>query len=238
MVMALQEQPAIFATPKSIDMKFYNWLLRYRLWLGVAMLVAAIAVNIYAGFWPSFILYLVAVVLIAGHFFIGPMRLIQEHIENGDMEGAEKVLNMIWFPNLLYKPIRSAYFTLKGQMAMMRQDFKGAEEHMKKSEQLGMPMAEAEGANKLQLGMLAMQRGDFKQGESYIRAAIRAGIPDADGAAMAYLQMCQIYMQKGDMRSLRAAKEMFRKAKDQKPTNKDVVEQIKKLNSYISRIPG
>jgi Tfp pilus assembly protein PilF len=108
---------------------------------------------------------------------------------------------------------------------------------MKKSEQLGMPMAEAEGANKLQLGMLAMQRGDHKQGESYIRAAIRAGIPDADGAAMAYLQMCQIYMQKGDMRSLRAAKEMFRKAKDQKPTNKDV-EQIKKLNSYISRIPG
>jgi hypothetical protein len=31
---------------------------------------------------------------------------------------------------------------------------------------------------------------------------------------------------------------MFRKAKEQKATNKDVVEQIKKMNSYISRIPG
>ncbi len=219
-------------------MKFYNLILRYRFWLGLVALALAIAVNVWTGFWPSFILYLLAVVAIASHFFIGPMRLIQEYIEAGDMEGAEKVLGMIWFPNLLYKPIRSAYYTLKGQMAMMRQDFKGAEEHMKRSEQLGMPMAEAEGANKLQLGMLAMQRGDLKQGESYIRAALRAGIPDADGAAMAYLQMCQIYMNKGDMRSLRAAKDMFRKAKEQKPSNKDVLEQIKKLNSYISRIPG
>ncbi len=216
-------------------MKFYLWLLRYRLWLGIVSLVAAIGVNIYAGFWPSFILYLLALVAVGSHFFIGPMRLIQESIEKGDMEGAEKVLNTIWFPNLLYKPIRSAYYTLKGQMAMMRQDFKGAEEHMKKSEQLGMPMAEAEGANKLQLGMLAMQRGDMKQGENYIRAAIRAGIPDADGAAMAYLQMCQIYINK---QHFKAAKDMFRKAKEMKPTNKDVVEQIKKLNSYISRMPG
>ncbi|HSC54533.1 MAG TPA: hypothetical protein VLC98_12965 [Phnomibacter sp.] len=216
-------------------MKFYNWLLKYRFWLGLLALVLAISVNVYAGFWPSFILYFIAVIAIASHFFIGPMRLIQQYIEAGDMDGAEKVLNMIWFPNLLYKPIRSAYYTLKGQMAMMRQDFTGAEAHMRKSEQLGMPMAEAEGANKLQLGMLAMQRGDTKQGENYIRAAIRAGIPDADGAAMAYLQMCQIYINK---QHFKAAKDMFRKAKDQKATNKDVVEQIKKMNSYISRIPG
>jgi tetratricopeptide (TPR) repeat protein len=216
-------------------MKFYTLFLRYRLWIGLALLAGAIAVNLTAGFWPSFILYLAAVVLIAGHFFIGPMRLIQEYIEAGDMVGAQKVLQLIWFPNLLYKPIRSAYYTLQGQIAMMNQDFEGAEKHMRKSEQLGSPMAETEGANKLQLGMLAMQRGDAKQGESYIRAAIRAGIADRDGAAMAYLQMCQIYMNK---QHFKAAKDMFRKAKAEKPTNKDVVEQIKKLNSTISRMPG
>jgi hypothetical protein len=52
---------------------------------------------------------------------------------------------------------------------------------------------------------------------------------------MAYLQMCQIYINK---QHFKAAKDMFRKAKEMKPTNKDVVEQIKKLNSYISRMPG
>jgi tetratricopeptide (TPR) repeat protein len=216
-------------------MKFYNLLIKYRFWLGVLMLFIAIYVNIVAGFWPSFILYFIGVIAIAGHIFIGPMRLIQEFVEKGDMEGAEKVLDSIWFPNLLYKPIRSAYYTLRGQLAMMKQDFEGAEKHMKKSESLGNPMAEAEGANKLQLGMLAMQRGDTKGGEAYIRQAIRAGIPDHDGAAMAYLQMCQIYMNK---QHFKAAKDMFRKAKAEKPKNKDVVEQIKKLESYISRMPG
>ncbi len=60
------------------------------------------------------------------------MRLIQQYMENGDMEGAEKVLNSIQFPNLLYKPIRSVYFTLKGNVAMMKQDYAGAETNMKK----------------------------------------------------------------------------------------------------------
>jgi len=216
-------------------MKAYLWLLRYRFWIGIALLLAGVAVNITAGFWPSFILYFTGVILIAGHFFIGPMRLIQQHVEDGDVEGAKKVLDMIWFPNLLYKPIRSAYYSIKGQMAMMTQNFDEAEQMMKKSEKIGSPMAEAEGANKLQLGMLAMQRGDLKQGESYIRAAIRLGIPDKDGAAMAYLQMCSIYLNK---REFRAAKDFFRKAKAQKPTNTEVVNQIKQLEKYISRVPG
>ena len=216
-------------------MKAYMWLLRYRFWIGLATIAAAITVNIYAGFWPSFILYFTAVILIASHFFIGPMRLIQQHVEEGDVEGAKKVLAMIWYPNLLYKPIRSAYYSIKGQMAMMTQNFDEAELMMKKSEQLGSPMAEAEGANKLQLGMLALQKGDLKQGESYIRAAIRLGIPDKDGAAMAYLQMCSIYLNR---REFRAAKDFFRKAKEQKAKNPEVVSQIKQIEKYISRVPG
>ncbi|HSK13160.1 MAG TPA: hypothetical protein VK907_08085 [Phnomibacter sp.] len=216
-------------------MKFYLWLLRYRFWIGVMTLVAAIAVNIGAGFWPAFVLYFTGVILIAGHFFIGPMRLIQQSVEEGDVDGAKKILDSIWFPNLLYKPIRSAYYTIKGQMAMMNQNFDEAEAMMKKSEKLGSPMAEAEGANKLQLGMLALQRGDLKQGEGYIRAAIRLGIPDKDGAAMAYLQMCSIYLNR---REFRAAKDFFRKAKAQKATNAEVLSQIKQIEKYISRVPG
>ena len=217
-------------------MRFYTWLIKYRFYLGIIMIVAGVAMNLtISGFWPVFPLYLIGVVLIAGHFIIGPLRLIQGHIESGDVEGAEKVLDSIWFPNLLYKPIRSAYYTVKGQLALMKQDYDGAEKHMKKSLDLGSPMKEAEGANKLQLGMLAMQKGDMKAGESYIRAAIRSGIPDKDGAAMAYLQMCQIYMNR---REFRAAKDFFRKAKAEKPTNEEVKKQIADLNKYISRIPG
>jgi hypothetical protein len=95
-------------------------------------------------------------------FFIGPMRLLQEPMESGNVEEVERILDTIWFPNLLYKPIRSTYYTVKGNMAMMKQDFDTAEKHLKKSASLGAPMPEAEGANKLQLGMMAMQKGDMR----------------------------------------------------------------------------
>jgi len=216
-------------------MKFYNLIIKYRFVLSLVALALAILVNIESGFWPAFVLYFLAVIGLFSHFFIGPLRLIQEPMEQGNMEEVKRIINSIWFPNLLFKPIRSTYYTLKGNIAMMDQDFDAAEKHLKKSSEIGAPMPEAEGANKLQLGMMALQKGDFKNGESYIRAAIRAGIPDKESEAVAYLSMCQIFMNK---REFRAAKDFFRKAKACKPKTKQVVDQIKELESYISRIPG
>lgn len=218
-------------------MKFYNLLIKYRFWLSILAIVIAIVLNVTgtAGFWPAFPLYFVGVIGLFSHFFIGPLRLIQEPMEAGNLEEVKKILDTVWFPNLLYKPIRSTYYTIKGNLAMMNQDFDTAEKHLKKSSELGSPMPEAEGANKLQLGMMAMQRGDLKQGESYIRAAIRAGIPDKESEAVAYLQMCQIFLNK---REFRAGKEFFRKAKALKPKTQQVVDQIKEIEKYISRIPG
>jgi tetratricopeptide (TPR) repeat protein len=224
----------IFAHQINI-MKFYNAIIKFRFWLSLLAIAAAVAVNLSSGFWPAFILYFLGVIGVASHFFIGPLRLIQEPMERGDMEEVERILNTVWYPNLLYKPVRSTYYTIKGNMAMMKQDFDSAEKHLKKSSELGSPMPEAEGANKLQLGMMSMQRGDLKQGESYIRAAIRAGISDKESEAVAYISMCQIFMNK---REFRAAKDYFRRAKACKPTTKQVVDQIKEVEKYISRMPG
>ena len=215
-------------------MKFYNLLIKYRLWIGIALLAAGVYVNYSASFWPAFPLYLVGLILVAGHIFFGPLRLIQEYMENADMDGAEKVLASIKFPNLLYKPIRSVFYTLKGNIAMMKQDFDGAEKMMKKGLDLGMPMKEAEGASMLQMGMIFMQKNDLKQAESYIRGAIRKGLPDKENEAAAYLQMCSLMMNK---REFRAAKDFFRKAKALKPTTSQIVDQIKQIEKYISRMP-
>jgi tetratricopeptide (TPR) repeat protein len=158
------------------------------------------------------------------------------------MEGAEKILHSIKFPNLLFKPIRSVYYTLRGNMAMIKQDFETAERDIKKGTALmsggGMmqdQLKQAEGANKLQLGMLAMQKNDLRGAESYIRAAIRAGLPDKENEAAAYLQMCSLMMNK---REFRAAKDFFRKAKALKPTTPQIVDQIKQIEKYITRMPG
>jgi tetratricopeptide (TPR) repeat protein len=218
-------------------MKWLNILIKYRLPLGIIILALAIFTNFQAGFWPSFVLYLVAAILIVGHFLFGPMRLIQSYMEDGDMDGAKKVVASIWFPGLLIKPVRSVYFTIKGNLAMVDQDFDGAEKLMKKSLSLGggALTKQAEGPNKLQLGMLYMQKGNMKEAESYIRQAIRAGLPDSENNAAAYLQLCSIMMNK---REFRAAKEYFRKAKSFKATTPQIVDQIKQIEKYITRMPG
>jgi uncharacterized protein HemY len=185
-------------------MKLYNFYIKYRLVIGIVTMALAIIANILWGFWPSLTLYLIAVLSIFTHFFIGPLRVIQEYLEEGNI-------------------------------AMTKQDFDSAEKHMRKSLDLGLPMKEAEGANKLQLGMMAMQKGNMKEGESLIRQALKSGIPDKESAAMANLQMCQIMMQK---REFRAAKDFFKRAKAQKPTTAQVVDQIKQIEKYISRMPG
>jgi tetratricopeptide (TPR) repeat protein len=217
-------------------MQFYNIIIKYRFWLSLLLLVLGLVLNFTGtGFWPTFPIYLVFTIGILSHFFIGPLRLIQDPMEQGNVEEVEKILKSVWFPGLLYKPVRSTYYTIKGNLAMMTQDFDSAEKHLKMSNDLGSPMPEAEGANKLQLGMMSMQKGDLKQGESYIRAAIRLGIPDKESEAVAYLTMCQIFMNK---REFRAAKDFFRKAKACKPTTKQVLDQVKEIEKYISRMPG
>lgn len=216
-------------------MKFLNFVIKYRLLLGGVFLVAGILVNLEAGFWPAFILYLIALILIVGHFIFGPMRLIQGYMEEGDIEGAQKIIDSIWFPGLLIKPVRSVYYTLKGNLDMVNENYDSAEANMKKSLTLGVPMKEAEGANKLQLGMLAMQKGNVREAEGFIRQAIRAGLPDKENEAAAYLQLSSIMIQK---QNFKAGKQYFNRAKGLKPKTPQIADQIKEMNKYISRMPG
>jgi len=217
-------------------MKWLTLYIKFRLWIGLVLLALAIYVNMQTSFWPSFILYLLAAICILGHFLLGPMRLIQAAMEAGDMVEAKKIVDSIQFPRILIKPIRSVYYTIQGNLAMVNEDFEGAETLMKKGLSLGGSLTkQAEGPNLLQLGMLSIQKGNMKQGESYIRQAIRAGLPDSENNAAAYLQLCSIMMNK---REFRAAKEYFRKAKGFKPTTPQIIDQIKQIEKYITRMPG
>lgn len=217
-------------------MKFYLLIIRYRFWLSILAFVLGIIMNItrVAGFWAVSPLYFIGLIGLLSHFFIGPMRLVQEPMEAGNVEEVERILSTIWFPNLLYGPVRSAYYSMKGNMAMMNKDFDGAEKFLKQSSDIGSGVPQAESNNKLQLGMMAMQKGDLKQAESYIRAAIRLGFSDKESEAVAYLSMCQIFMNR---QQFKAAKDFFRKTKECKPKNEQVVNQIKEIEKYIARMP-
>ncbi len=217
-------------------MKFYNLLIKYRFWAGIASLIIGLLLQ-FAGLgdiWAAIIFYTLAAIAIFTHFFIGPLRLIQDPMENGDVEAVERILNTIWFPNLLFKPIRSSYYTLKGNLAMANKDFDSAEKLLKKSASIGSTLAENKGSTDVQLGMMALQKGSYKEGEKYMREALKGSL-DNESQAMALLGMVQIYMNKRD---IRASKDFLRRAKNCKAKNEQVVAQIKDLDKHLARVPG
>lgn len=225
----------LLSQPQNLNMKFYNILIKYRFWLGLAALALGVVAQMTVDIWTGILLYSTAFIAILTHFIIGPLRLVQKPMEEGNVEEVKRIIDTVWFPGLLIKPIRSSFYTLKANMDMASQDFASAEINLKKSASIGSSMAETEGANKLQLGMLAMQRNDFKAGERYTKEALKAGLPDKESEAMAHLAMVQAYLNR---REFKAAKDFFRRAKGCKPKAEQTVKQIKEMEKYLSRIPG
>lgn len=209
--------------------------LLYRLPLGIALLIIGVIMTFTVGILISWLFFLLGLICIFTHYFLGPLGLAQEYMENADMEGMEKVLNRIRFPNLLYKPIRSTYYFLKSIIASTKQNLEGAETYMKKSLSIGTPMKEVQAQGYFQLGNIAYQKSNLKAADEYLKKAINIGLPDNETTAAAYLQLASIAMTRRDFRNVR---QYHKKCKEQKPTQPEVVKQLKELDKYIPRLPG
>lgn len=216
-------------------MKAFNFFILYRLPIGIILLLGGIALGVSIGWWEATIVLVLALVCLVTHFMFGPMRLIQEAVEAGDIEKASSLMNSIKFPNLLYKPIRSVYFFLQSNLAMQSNDLDKAESTIRQSINSGSPMKEYEGMQYFQLGTIAYQKNDLKGAAENLKFALRKGLPDKDNTAAALLTLASISMSRRDFKS---AKDYFRRAKEQKPSAPQIVSQIKEMDRHISRLPG
>jgi tetratricopeptide (TPR) repeat protein len=216
---------------------FRRIIVLYR--LPIALLLIAfgvlITMQVKHGIWVSWIFFLVAILMVVAHFMIGPITLIQKHVEDGDIEGAQDLLSRVKYPNLLYKPVRSAYYMLKSNFSTMNENFEDAEKDIRKSLEAGIGDKSAEGGAYLQLGMIAYKKGNKKEAYEQLRKAISIGLPDNDSEASAYLQLCSIC---GERRDFKGMKYYYQKAKACKPKNDMIVNQLKEMDKYISRVPG
>lgn len=210
-------------------------LVFYRIPIAIGLLALGFLVGFQVTWWIAWIPFLVALIMIAAYFLIGPMTLIQGYMESGDMEGAQKLLKLVKYPDLLYKPIRSSFYMLQANFSTMGDDLDKAESQLRKGLESGMPEKEYEGTAYLQLGAIAQKKGNTKEAFEHLRKAVSIGLPDKDNEATAYLQLSGICIQRRDFRN---AKIYFNKAKACKATNPQVVEQVKEMSKYIARIPG
>jgi len=216
-------------------MTFRRFLVFYRLPLAALLIALGFWLGFSVTWWVAWIPFLVALVFVFAHFFIGPMTLIQGYIEAGDMEGAQRLLDRVKYPKLLYKPVRSSYYMLRANLSTMTNDLDKAEAELRKGLETGMPEKEYEGTAYLQLGSIAMQKGNMKEAYEQLRKAVKIGLPDKNNEAAAYMYLSNISVQRRDFRG---AKMYFKKAKSCKPTEKQIVSQLQEMEKYMARIPG
>ncbi len=218
-----------------MNIKLRHFLVFNRILIAIVLIALGLFLGFKVTWWIAWIPMLVAIFMIVAHFLVGTMTLVQSYVEQGDIEGASKLLAKIKRPNWLYKPVRSSYHMLQANMHTMTEDLDKAEESLKKSLSAGVSEKGFEGTAYLQLGAIAQRKGNTKEAYEHIRKAIRLGLADADNEASAYLQLSAICMQRRDFR---ASKQYFAKAKSCKATNKQIVDQIAEMEKYIARMPG
>ena len=207
----------------------------YRFYIGVALLLIAIPLA-FTGMWDLFwwCITLGSISLIS-HLLFGPMRVIQEAVQAGDMALANKYMKLVHFPILLIKPVRQGYYMLQSNMAMNNKDYESAENYIKKSikNTSSLNGANSEGTSYLQLGMIALQNGKKADARKNLRIALEKGLPDNDTKATAYLQLAAIEIQ---ARRLKIGRDYFKKAKNLKPKAAEIKSQLIEMEKYIHRV--
>lgn len=217
-------------------MKFLRFYILYRLEIIIGLVVLGVLSHLFLDPVTAWICYILAFFSLILYFTMGTMRLVQEAVTDGDVDKAMMYLNKIKFPRLLFKPIRSGYYMLQSNLSMASNDLEKAETSIRKSLQIKSKIVgDMEGANLMQLGFIELKKGNTKQARVHLLAAVKAGIPDKDSLAAVHLQLCNIEAQR---MQYKIAKQHFKKAKDLKPKNDEIVSQIKSLEKQISRMPG
>jgi len=216
--------------------KILNFYIVYRLPIVAILIILGALSHAYFDVITAWLLYITAAISLALYFMMGPMRLVQEAVEQGDVEKAQKYMNMIKFPQLLLKPIRAGFYMLQSNLSLAADDLTTAETNIRKSlNTKSSVVGDMKGTNLMQLGFIQLKQGNGKQARQTLLEAVKAGIADKDSLAAVYLQLASLEIQRNQNRM---GKEYFKKAKALKPKAEEIVSQIKMMDKQISRLPG
>jgi tetratricopeptide (TPR) repeat protein len=217
-------------------MKFLRFYILYRLQFIIALIALGVLSHFFLDLVTAWILYSLAIISIVLYFMMGTMRIVQEAVTDGDVEKAQLYLDKIIFPRLLFKPIRSGYYMLQSNLSMASNDLDKAESNIRQSLKIKSKITgDMEGSNLMQLGFIELKKGNTKQARIHLMEAVKSGIPDKESLAAAHLQLCNIEAQR---MQYKIAKQHFKKAKDLKPKNDEILSQLKQMEKQISRMPG
>ncbi|HMS97516.1 MAG TPA: hypothetical protein PLQ57_13665 [Saprospiraceae bacterium] len=130
-------------------------------------LLGGIGLSFIYGFGYTWILILIGLIFLASYLLLGTIQSAAERIQVTDFAGAEKMLGLTFFPNLLYVTNRSIYYILKGSIEAQRKDTKAAEEYFQKALSLKLPSDNEKAMVLLQMCNIQMMKSNWAGAQNY-----------------------------------------------------------------------
>lgn len=175
-----------------------NIYLRFAL-IGVS-LVGGTVLAIIFGFWYAFPLLLAGLVLLAGYFLLGTIQSAGTLLQTGDMEAAEKRLDLTLTPKMLYTTNKAFYYILKGNFAMNRKDMDEGEMWLKKAQAVDVPTDNERAMIELQLANINANRGKWKVAEGHFRKLKKMNITEPNLLAQ-IAEFEKVFAQRGQAKA-------------------------------------
>lgn len=130
-------------------------------------LVGGIILSFVLGIGYTWIFILIGLLFLASYFLLGTVQSATELLQKMDFDGAEKRLNLTYFPQWLYVTNRAFYYILKGSLAAQKKDNNAAENYFNKALELNLPSDNEKGMVLLQMSGIQAQKNNWTGAKNY-----------------------------------------------------------------------
>ena len=134
-------------------------------------LIGGIVLSFVLGIGYTWIFIIIGLIFLTSYLLLGTVQSASELLQKMDFEGAEKRINLTFFPKLLYVTNRAFYFILKGSLAAQRKENTAAEDFFTKALALNLPSDNEKGMVLLQMAGIQAQKNNWNGAKNYFYQA-------------------------------------------------------------------
>lgn len=140
-----------------------------KLALIVLFLGGGVVLAFTSGFWYSFPILLIGIILLASYVLLGTVQSAALFMQSSDFDACEKRLALTLNPKFLYVTNRAYYFLIKGSIAMQRNQIDVAESWLQQAQQLKLPTDNEKAMILIQMINIHMNKNRLTQANNAYR---------------------------------------------------------------------
>lgn len=132
-------------------------------------LILGVFTSIAYGIGYGILFLLIGLGFLASYIFLGTVQSAAQLVQSGDIDEAEKRLNLTLKPDWLYVTNRAYYYLMHGTVSLQKGETDKAEEWFEKAETLELPSDNEKAMVQLQLASINANKGKWKAAQLHFR---------------------------------------------------------------------